>query len=68
MLVFEERGKAKTQRETYKKKKPTTNIVLSASTPGYEQRPLGLEASVLTTLPPRLALISFRTTGPWMIR
>ena len=54
MLVFEERGKAKTQRETYKKKKPTTNIVLSASTPGFEHRPLGLEASVLTTLPPTL--------------
>ena len=68
MLVFEERGKAETLRETYKKKKATTNIVLSASTPGFEHRPLGLEVSVLTTLPPRLALISFRTTGPWMIR
>lgn len=68
MLVFEERGKVETWRETYKERKPTTNIVLSASTPGFELRPLGLEASVLTTLPPRLALISFRTTGSWMIR
>ena len=68
MLVFEERGKAETRRETYKKRKPTTNIVISASTPGFEHRPLGLESSALTTLPPRLALISFQTTGPWMIR